>query len=302
VDLGRVLRDTVALLERTLDKQIRLTLADGAETAWVRGDASQLANLFMNLGINASHAMPGGGALTFRLAAVQLDARTCSASAFRLEPGRHLRVEVEDTGCGMPPEVLVRVFEPFFTTKAAGKGTGLGLSAAYATVLDHHGAIEVESRVGVGTRFRILLPAGPAGAADPSGAAPVAGRGTILVVDDEELLRTTYRQMLVGLGYQVLLAGDGQQAVDLFRREHGGIDLVILDMVMPVMGGRQALALMRAIDAQVPVLLASGYADSVEFSGTAALAPSGFLRKPFRLAELSHAIAQALKDRRPAAD
>jgi PAS domain S-box-containing protein len=295
VDLARQLRDTVALLERTLDKQIHVSLADEAGAAWVQGDASQLANLFMNLAINASHAMPGGGSLAFRLAVVHLEARDCAASPFRLSPGRHLQVDVQDTGCGMPPEVLRRVFEPFFTTKAAGKGTGLGLSAAYATVLDHQGSIEAQSQVGSGTRFRVLLPAGPVGAAEPPGAAPVTGTGTILVVDDEELVRTTYRHMLEGLGYQVRMAGNGQEAVDRFLAEHGTIDLVILDMVMPVMGGRQALARMRAIDPQVPVLLASGYADTSEFNGTTALAPAGFLRKPFRSAELSQAIAQALK-------
>ena len=162
------------------------------------------------------------------------------------------------------------------------------------------GSIEAESQVGVGSRFRILLPAGAAGVAEAPGAAPRAGSGTILVVDDEELLRTAYRHMLDGLGYRVLLAGDGQEAVDLFRREHQAIDLVVLDMVMPVMGGRQALARMRAIDARVPVLLASGYADSVELDETAAMAPAGFLRKPFRIAELSEAIARALHSDRPA--
>jgi PAS domain S-box-containing protein len=158
IDLNQVVEDTVELLRRTMDRRIIIIFEPLEGAAPMLGNASMLGNAFMNLGINASHAMPEGGELAFKVRARTLAADECRASCFDIQPGCYLEVEVADSGCGMPPAVQDRIFEPFFTTKPAGKGTGLGLAQVHGTVRDHHGAVEVVSEVGVGTRFRLLLP------------------------------------------------------------------------------------------------------------------------------------------------
>jgi len=299
VDVRKVLADTLAILRSTLDKRIAITIEDRTEAAVVIGDDALLASVFLNMGINACHAMPRGGSLVFSLGRVELDPAFCAASPFDLAPGSHLEVEIRDTGSGMTPEVQARIFEPFFTTKPEGQGTGLGLAAAYGTILDHRGAIQVESEVGVGTTFRILL---PQAAGEVPEAAPVAeavgGTGTILVVDDEEFMRFITESMLEELGYTVLLAANGSEAVELFRRGHGEIDLVILDLIMPVMGGRQALELMHGIDASVPVVLSSGLDLDETLEEMKSLGASGFLRKPCRLPEVSQVVSALVMARR----
>ena len=296
VDLGAVLRDAVEILGRTLDKAITVVLDDQALDTRVDGDDSMLESVFMNLGINASHAMPGGGVLAFQVRNVDLSEAFCAASPFALSPGRFVAIEVRDTGCGMTRAVQSRIFEPFFTTKPQGKGTGLGLSAAYGAILDHHGAIEVESAVGAGTTFRILLPAASTQpAALEEEASAVAGTGSILVIDDEEMLREILRSMLEDLGYQVRTASDGQEGLALFKAHHGELGLVILDMIMPVMGGRQAFELMREWDGSVPIVLSSGYSRGEDLEALQAMGLDQFIQKPFSMADLSRVVAATIR-------
>jgi signal transduction histidine kinase/DNA-binding response OmpR family regulator len=296
VDVLRSLRDTVEILQRTLDKGIAIELENQAGHAVVLGDDSMLQNVFMNMGINASHAMPGGGRLTFTLRNLYLDEFFCASSPYDLVPGTFLEIEVRDSGCGMTPEVQKRIFEPFFTTKAPGQGTGLGLAAAYGTIRDHHGAITVYSEVGVGTAFHLYLPlsAEPAGSAGAEGTI-VSGSGTILLVDDEELIRVTTQARLENLGYQVLVACDGQEAVTLFRARHREIRLVILDMIMPTMGGKEAFRQFQSIDDRIPVLLSSGFPKEEDLAEMRRDGLRGFIRKPFRLSELSRTVAEAIR-------
>jgi CheY-like chemotaxis protein len=295
IDVGRVVEDALAILRRTLDKRIAVNLVNEAARTVVIGDDAMLQNVFLNMGINASHAMPEGGSLTFRLSNLHLDQVYCEASPYDLAPGPFLEVEVRDTGCGMSAEVQRRIFEPFFTTKEQGKGTGLGLAAAYGTIQDHHGAITVYSEVGEGTVFHVYLPLSAATAAVPHpDEAPVPGAGTILLVEDEEILRVTGVHLLESLGYRVITAADGQEGVDCFARHRDTIDLVILDMVMPVLGGRQAFARLRELDPEVKVLLASGFTKVEDLDALMREGLAGFIHKPFRSVELSRVIARLL--------
>jgi CheY-like chemotaxis protein len=218
-------------------------------------------------------------------------------------PGEYVRLGVFDTGCGMAPEVKARMFEPFFTTKAPGKGTGLGLAMVFGIVRRHQGWVECVSAPDQGTRFDVYLPrAAPAAEAPPVPAPrpPEPGRETILLADDEPLLRTLGRAVLKGYGYEVLLAEDGLEAVEVYRREGRRIDLVILDLTMPRLSGRDTFRRLLDIDPQVRVLFSSGY--SAEYVSTDDYERSlGFVAKPYRPEVLAEMVRAAL-DRAPARD
>ena len=296
VNLAEIVQEAATILSRTLDKRIRLTVVNLAEAPLVVGDDALLQNVFLNLGINASHAMPEGGELAFELLNLDLDATYCQASPFDLQPGPYVAIQVRDTGCGMPPEVQARIFEPFFTTKGPGQGTGLGLAAVYGAVQGHHGAITVYSEVGTGTVFHIYLPAlGTASIRPVAKEQPlIQGSASILLIDDEELIRITGQKMLEDMGYRVATAGDGAQGLEAFLAAEGGFDLVILDMIMPVMGGREAFTRMRAAAPTVPVILSSGFSKDEDLQEMKGHGLAGFIRKPFRAAELSQLIAEVL--------
>jgi PAS domain S-box-containing protein len=297
VEVAAVVDDTVAILHRTLDRRIRILVENEAASTRVIGDDALLQNAFLNMGINAGHAMPDGGTLTFRLEVDALDEAYCRHAPFALEPGPFLKVSVQDTGCGMPPEVLGRIFEPFFTTRSQGKGTGLGLSAVYGTVLDHHGAIQAYSEQGKGTVFHVYLPLATDAKSLAATVAPLEhGQGTILLVDDEELIRLTGKAILERLGYAVLTAEDGAAGLAVFQEHRNEIRLVILDMIMPVIGGRDTLRSLRTIDARVPVIICSGFSRQGELPEVGEGGAVAFLHKPFRQAELAATVAQALRD------
>jgi CheY-like chemotaxis protein len=217
------------------------------------------------------------------------------------KPGRYVQTTVSDTGVGMDAETASRVFEPFFTTKETGKGTGLGLSSVYGIVKRHQGFIYCHSRRGEGASFRILLPAleetrrpsrPPAEAAEAEG--PASGGGTILLVDDEETLRTVGSRLLESAGYRVLTAASGEEAVELYRREGSGVDLVLMDLNMPGMGGRQAMDEIAALDPRAKVLVTTGYSDQPQVRDAASATGGGYLAKPFRRSELLSAVRRVL--------
>jgi CheY-like chemotaxis protein len=218
-----------------------------------------------------------------------------------LTPGRYVCMEVKDSGAGMDEATKARIFDPFFTTKFTGRG--LGLAAVFGILRGLRGAIRVYSTPGHGTTFYVLFPAVELAAGrDRADRAPKAvplpearrGAGTILVIDDEEVVREAVRAVLERSGFDVLLAENGQAGVDLFREQSGRISLVILDLTMPVMGGEQAFDLLRAIRPDVPILLASGYDESDTAARTADRGFAGFLKKPFDVNRLTEAVASAL--------
>jgi len=295
VNCAKIVEDTVALLKHTINKNITVSVENRAIQTSVIGDDSLLQNAIMNMGINASHAMPDGGVLTFTLENLELDAEYCSVSPFEIIPGEYLEISIRDTGTGMPPEILSRIFEPFFTTKEAGKGTGLGMAAVYGTVQEHNGAITVYSEVGAGTVFHVYLPVTAETVrreitSEPKG----TGSGTILVIDDEELIRITASAMLRSLGYKVILATNGLEGVKTFLETKDEINLIILDMIMPIMGGREAFAKLREIDPTIPIVIASGFAKEEDMAALKTQGANGFLNKPFRRAELAEMVGTAM--------
>ncbi len=294
-DLHDVVRDTVALLETTLDKRVRIELDLAAENSTVLGDGTQLENVLLNLGINASHAMPEGGTLQFRTKTVDLSAAWCATSPFELVPGEFVELAVSDTGTGIPPEVLPHIFDPFYTTKPQGKGTGLGLSEAHGAMRQHGGAIKVYSEPGKGTCFHLLLPLSDASTSTAPEVEPVPGSGTVLVVDDELVLRETTEALLVDLGYKVLTAENGARAIEVYRTHRDAIDVVLLDMIMPEMNGRDCFRRLRELEPEVRVVLASGFLLDDDLSELTANGLQGYIRKPYRAVDLSRTLHEAMR-------
>jgi PAS domain S-box-containing protein len=292
VELNAIVTDGLAMLRPSFTSSIAVVLE--LHGSWtVDGDPSQMNQMVLNLCINASEAMPAGGRLTIRTRDAELDA-PCG-HALHLKPGAYVELAIADTGAGMAGEVKERIFEPFFTTKVGGgvTGTGLGLSTVYGIVQLHQGAIAVDSTPGAGTTFTIYLPKGilrdvHLGAARPT----PAGRGLILVVEDEELLRSFTAAALDRLGYSAIMAADGEEAVRVFRDRHAELTGVLLDLKMPKMGGRATFLEMADIDPRVPVLICSGYGDNEEAQGLITLGAKGLLPKPYRLADLSEQLAK----------
>lgn len=296
IDLHYTLQDSISLLKRTIDRRVVIECELSAVTAMIIGDSSQLQSVFINLGINAAHSMPEGGVIRINSKTIELDAPFCNASSFDIHPGQYIELEFRDDGCGIPAEDLPKIFEPFFTTKEQGKGTGLGLAAVYGAILQHHGAITVYSEVGQGTCFRILLPLvdGTSSERKVTSEQMLSGSGRILVVDDEEVMRTTAKDILESVGYEVVLAKNGQEALGIFKESPSGFNLVILDMVMPVMNGRDCFVELKKISPDVRVILASGFSRDEDVEKMKHEGLNGFINKPYHSAALSIAVHDAL--------
>jgi signal transduction histidine kinase len=295
VDCFKIINETVDLLKHTIDRNINISVESCSNVITITGDASQLQNSLMNIGINAAHAMPDGGVLKFKLDSIILGDDYCTASPFSLKPGLFVDIAISDTGSGMPPDVLSRIFEPFFTTKEQGKGTGLGLSAVYGTVQDHGGAITVYSEVGVGSVFHLYLPTSSnLPQEDFTQKNCPTGTGTILVIDDDELIRCTASALLQSLGYSVILAENGIEGIGKFKEMQSSISLVILDMIMPEMGGKEAFVKLREINPGIPVVIASGFSKPEEMQALKEQGVFSFLPKPFKKTELAEIVYNVL--------
>lgn len=302
VDMRQIIAEVVNMVTRSFDKRIRIKQYLGAEQSVVLGDPSQLQNALLNLALNARDAMPQGGELMIETSDATLDDEYCRNCTLDIVPGQYVCVNVTDTGCGMSSEVRKHLFEPFFTTKKPGKGTGLGLAGVYATVKNHHGAIAVESEVNQGSKFKLYLPVTdevPEPSAPVKTTAPVRGAARILFVDDEDLLRTMAAVMLRSLGYDVVTQPNGREAVEYYRNNWRDIDLVILDMIMPEMGGHEAFLAMREVNPKVKALLSSGYSMDGEAQSILDDGVTGFVGKPYRQTGLSMKVAEALAWRTP---
>jgi CheY-like chemotaxis protein len=232
--------------------------------------------------------------MTLASQAVTLSEAFCEA--YKRRPGRYIHLSLTDTGKGMDEPTLARIFEPFFTTKDVGQGTGLGLATVYAIIKHHRGIIRVDSQPGQGTTFHIFLPvSAKAAVAEPTrDDAILRGSGTVLLVDDEDGIRMVAGRILEQLGYQVLSAENGLRALEIYRRERDRIDLVVLDMLMPGMGGAETFQKLQGLDPGVRVLLSSGYSLDGEAQQAMAAGARGFIQKPYRLAVLSHKVAEIL--------
>ena len=292
LEIDVAVRDLLPLLSRTLPKSLELVTQLGAPALRVEADPSQLGQLIMNLTLNALDAMNGIGTLTITTEPVELDA--AQAAALGVTAGSNVKLTVTDTGCGMSDTTRHRVFEPFFTTKPLGKGTGLGLSTVWGVVKSHGGMVTIESVLGRGTTFTIHLPRTTASPPrpPPPPVEPSRARTTVLVVDDERLIRAGTRRILERRGHTVLEAGNGEEALTVFGANAATIGLVILDMGMPVMGGPECFDRLRALG-DVPVLIATGYADDAQAQSLIARG-AALIEKPYAAAALAHDVARLL--------
>lgn len=295
-DLHEIVREVTSLLGRALSKEIRIELELPGRSPLVKGDPSQLQQVVLNLAVNARDAMVGGGVMSIDVARVRLSEAEAEAVG-GLHPGPHAQISFSDTGSGMSPEVMSRIFEPFFTTKEQGKGTGLGLSMVYGIVRNHGGAISVTSEEGKGTRFEIHLPM--VGDTDSIGprrrrAEPAKGSGTVLVIDDEPVVRNSASRLLRRLGYTALTAADGDEALRLYQHRDPVIDLVLIDLNMPGMDGHQCFVELRRIDPHVRAILSTGYGLDGKAEAAIQEGMVGFLPKPYNMTELADVVHAAL--------
>ncbi|MDQ7785466.1 MAG: PAS domain S-box protein [Desulfomonilaceae bacterium] len=296
LNLNRQIEQAATMLARTIPKMIEIELSLSDELATVNADPGQVEQILMNLAVNAGDAMPEGGRLTFETNNVALDKEYCAAH-LGVKPGDYVMLSVSDTGHGMDPETLTHIFEPFYTTKGPGKGTGLGLAMVYGSVKQHGGHVTCYSEPGKGSTFRLYFPVNTTEAeSDTSGEKPILVHGTetILLVDDEMFVRDLGRRMLERAGYTVLAASNGREAVSLYEREKNRIALVILDLMMPDMGGKECFRNLREIDPGVQVLIASGHASGETLTEAAALGAKGFVGKPYNMAQLLGSVRDIL--------
>jgi signal transduction histidine kinase/CheY-like chemotaxis protein len=298
IDLNQVVRETAEAFGRTR-KQIAISLELDDDLRPVDANPGQIEQVLLNLCVNAADAMSDGGRLSFKSANVTREAMQDHANIPKR--GGYVQLDVRDTGVGMDEATRERIFEPFFTTKEMGRGTGLGLASVFGIVKSLGGFIEVDSEIARGTTFRIYLPAsGRILQADPQPASeqPVKESSrTVLLVDDEEVVLDVGVQMLQHFGYTVLPAANGQEALRIYAENKEKIDLVILDMVMPDMGGRVVYDRLKQCNAEVKVLLSSGYSLSGEASEIMKNGCNGFIQKPFNIKELTAQIDHIIQQR-----
>ena len=265
INVNEIILEIMRLLKRIIgeDVEVKMKCADNLSTVYA--DPAQIEQVMMNLGANARDAMPQGGTLSIETRNIELDESYCRQYRYVL-PGRYVEIIVSDTGEGMDEATRARVFEPFFTTKEIGKGTGLGLSMVYGIVKQHDGHINVYSEVGSGTTFRVFLPVNTTASENETQTVqhPVlGGQETILIAEDEEALRTLASDILQGLGYTVLLARNGEEAVRIYGENRDRIDMVLLDVVMPVMSGSVAYERIREMGGDVPLLIMTGHSSEM---------------------------------------
>jgi nitrogen-specific signal transduction histidine kinase/CheY-like chemotaxis protein len=289
VPLGPLVKELTGFCRQTFPKSITIT-TEIPEKLWLPcADPTQLDQLLANLCINARDAMPQGGELRITARNRLLDSAGVQQTP-ELSPGQHVVLTVEDTGVGIPPELLDIIFEPFFTTKEVGKGTGLGLATAQSIVRNQGGLLEVESTLGRGTRFTVHLPAvdAPAPAtAQPQGHEPAGGKGELLlVVDDEAVLLQVAKLVLTKAGYRVLTASNGAEAVALYSQQPQSIQAVLLDMMMPIMGGAQTIQALRRLNPDVKVIAFSGLYSGGPSDQAVAVGAQAVLPKPYAVPAL----------------
>ncbi len=298
VNLNQEIDQVHKILQRTIPKMIAIELHLAEDIKILNGDSIQLEQVMMNIAVNANYAMPDGGKIVFETRNVVLDERDGNAHAGAAS-GEYVQLTISDTGCGMDKETLGHIFEPFYTTKEIGKGTGLGLAMVYGIVRNHGGHIIVYSEPGHGTVFKIYYPVldegnieqetGPEEETEIRG-----GHETILLVDDEEPILDIAQEMLRAYGYTTITAESGERAIEIYKREKNRIDLVIMDLGMPVMGGHKCLTELLRIDPEIKVIIASGYTSSDKITEALKGGAAAFVGKPYHLRDMLNKIRELL--------
>ncbi|OEU74779.1 MAG: hypothetical protein BA864_09425 [Desulfuromonadales bacterium C00003093] len=293
-DLNELIKKTSGMFGRT-KKEIKIHRKYQKDIYTVDVDQGQIEQVFLNLYVNAWQAMPGEGKLYLQTENITLDENYIKP--FQVEPGKYVKISVTDTGAGMDEATQQRIFEPFFTTKEMGRGSGLGLASAYGIIKNHDGFINVYSEKGKGATFNIYLPASEKEVIEKKelDGKILKGSETVLLVDDEDIIIEVGQEMLNLMGYQALVARSGKEAIKIYEKYKDKINLIILDMIMPDMGGGKTYDRIKEINPDIKVLLSSGY--SIEGQATEILKRgcNGFIKKPFNIKELSHKIREILK-------
>jgi len=301
VDMNGIIRNVLKILSRSISKKISIVTDLQGDLSMTEGDPSQLEQVIMNVSLNAAQAMPDGGEL--KITTTMIPFEDLPKDMFGYEHfDLYILTSISDTGIGMEKPIKEHIFEPFFTTKAMGKeaGTGLGLSTAYGIIRNHGGAIQVKSEVGEGTTFSIYLPAKYVShqkeeIEEAKSDTAVQGKGKILVVDDEDVFREMMKDVLAYLGYDVLASENGQEGIQVYKEHQEEIDLVILDMNMPVMDGKEMFRILKKINPNVRALLATGFALDGEVQELMTEGVMGFIQKPFMIEDISKAIDALMK-------
>jgi PAS domain S-box-containing protein len=293
IDLNELLNQTADMFGRT-KKEIRIENNLFRNLWKAAADRGQIEQVLLNLFVNAWHAMPGGGTLRIESENVELDSDR--GLIHDLSAGKYVRIVITDNGIGMDKNTQQRIFEPFFTTKKMGRGTGLGLASAYGIIKNHNGTIEVRSKENNGTTFYIYIPASFKKAVEKKTLSGriLKGSETLLLVDDQESIREVSQDMLTALGYHVLLAESGGEAIEIFKKRKAEIELVILDMIMPEMSGGDTFDVLRKIEPEVKVVLSSGYSLNGQAAQILERGCNGFIQKPFSIEVLSQKLREVL--------
>jgi len=294
LNLNQLVEDTSDTFGRTR-KDITIHQELAKDLFPVEADRSQIEQVLFNLFVNAADAMLGGGDLILKT--MNVTPKAIKAKLYDPKPGDYVLLMVTDTGIGMDEETMARIFDPFFTTKDMGRGTGLGIASSYGIIKSHAGYIEVDSKKGQGSAFSIYLPASEKKVRKTVNRAEqfIRGTGTVLLVDDEKVILEVGKELLKAMGYSVLIAKHGKEAVEVYRKNQDDIDIVVLDMIMPDMGGGEAYDRMKEINPNVKVLLSSGF--SIDGQATEILdrGCDAFIQKPFTMKELSGKIREVLE-------
>jgi PAS domain S-box-containing protein len=296
VDINSVIRESENMLRRLIGEDVEIRIACASEEMRAMVDAGQLAQVVMNLAVNARDAMPQGGLLTIETSAVELGPQHAHAQP-AVEAGQYVQLAIRDTGIGMDKATLAHIFEPFFTTKGPGAGTGLGLCTVYGIVKQSNGHIQVDSEPGRGTAFRIYLPrvfGPPKTAAAPAPAVPARGSETVLLVEDEPSLRELAREILRRAGYKVIDAANGGEALLACEKSRGEIALMITDLVMPGMSGQELAQRLALLRPEMKVLYMSGYSSHAAMASGAFQGRDGFIQKPFSPHDLADKVRRIL--------
>jgi nitrogen-specific signal transduction histidine kinase/ActR/RegA family two-component response regulator len=298
LNLNRRINEMRKMLDRTIPKMIEIQLVPDADPAVINADPTQVDQVLMNLAVNARDAMPEGGKLVIETADTVID-EEYARTHLDAKPGPYVLLTVTDTGAGMDKETLEHIFEPFYTTKESGQGTGLGLAVVLGIVQQHGGLIKCYSEPGHGTTFKIYFPAlvsEPEPTAPAERVIPRGGSETILLVDDEEFIRELGSRILTRAGYKVITASQGKEALEMYKKGNNEISLVILDLIMPEMGGKQCMEGLLRINPAVKVIIASGYSAESRTKETLASGAKGIVNKPYNIREVLEAVRSALDD------
>ncbi|MBD3319622.1 MAG: response regulator [Chitinivibrionales bacterium] len=295
VSIVRLIDDVAGLLERTVDNQIRIVKEYNVGEASVMGDPDKLRTALLNLALNARDAMPEGGELTFAADAVSLDQAYIAAHGTDIKPGEYGMVSVGDTGTGIQRELQTKVFEPFFTTKKRGRGVGLGLASVYGTARSHGGSVEIYSEQGEGTTAKLYLPLidTPQETLQEINEGHQKQGATIMLIDDQKAVREASADILYKLGYAVVACSNGPEAIDYYTNHSKDIDLIILDIFMPGMGGYECFRKLKEINPDLKVIISSGYTINDDSRKILNEGACGFLQKPYDVRRLSLMINRA---------